>query len=460
MLLQLLVVLGPDMGKTFSFGNEQLLVIGRGDDCAIQLEDSRVSRNHCQITIEGGRAVLEDLNSSWGTVVNGQKISTHHLQPNDVIELSETKLRFEVQADAAAVTWAPDVPRDSSPKVEPTEQPIVAPTPMAVPDERSQQSPQPVVQPGETTAQGTLPNAELSEQVLQADRQDEQSGPWDSLIGQTIHRFKIDAVLANAKTGMVFRATDIKKGRAVALKVMSPEFAQQEEDVQRFIRGVGTMKDIKHPNLVALYGAGLNAPFCWLASELVEGDSLDAILENRRMPWHVAARMGMEIASALCVAADQNVVHRNITPASILIRESDGAAKLGDLILSKALEGTSSERLTKAGETVGELPFLSPEIMLDEPADARSDLYSLGITVYTAAAGANPFVGRTLSETILNAQTKSPPSLRTIDPNIPVRFENILFRMMARNRDERYEHPIEAVQDLTDLLKSLRQAGQ
>jgi serine/threonine protein kinase len=461
MALQLLVVLGPDMGKTFSFGNEQLLVIGRGEDCAIRLDDSRVSRNHCQITIEGGRAVLQDLNSSWGTMVNGQKISTHHLQPNDVIELSETKMRFEVGVDAAAVTWAPDVPQESAPTVQPNEHPIAAPAPIAIPKPQTtpQTAAQRDVQPSQSTAQDTTPPAGLAAPSKQADQQDKQGGPFDGLIGQTIHRYRIDAALAQEKTGMVFRATDIKKGRTVALKVMNPEFAQQEEDVQRFIRAVGTMKDVKHPNLVALYGAGLNSPYCWLASEFVEGSSLDEILKNGRMPWHLAARMGLEIASALCVAADQNVVHRNITPASILIRKSDGTAKLGDLILAKALEGTGGERLTKAGETVGDLPFLSPESMLDEPLDARSDLYSLGITVYTAASGSNPFVGRTLSETILNAQTKSPPSLRTIDSGIPVRFENILFRMMARNRDERYAHPNEAVRDLTDLLKSVQQAA-
>ena len=145
------------------------------------------------------------------------------------------------------------------------------------------------------------------------------------------------------------------------------------------------------------------------------------------------------------------ILHRNISPSSIRIRGADGVAKLGDLILAKALEGTRAERLTKPGETVGELPFLAPESLFDEPMD----IYSLGITAYTALAGKNPFLGKNVSETIANVINLKPPTLRSIDSSIPPSIENLLFRMIASQPDGRPSAPGDVASELQSILTAI-----
>jgi serine/threonine-protein kinase len=461
MSLQLIVTVGPDIGREFSFGTERQVVIGRGDDCEVQLEDARVSRNHCRITVEGGRATLEDLGSSWGTMVNGQKVSTHQLQPGDVIELSETKLRFDVRSDANAVTWAPSVLQTSAPTAAPV--PQIPPSPRAAVPKKEEPKKARPLNPSMQNAMLSARSAEpLLLRVAASESTDHSRNavvrPADSLdhlVGETLHRYRIVKLLARTATGTLFRAVDTKKFREVALKVLWPFISKQDDDVQRFVRAFEAMRDIKHPNLIAQYGAGITKPHCWVATELVEGASLAELLRTGRQSWRMVARMVSEIAQALVVAADHQVLHRNISPSSIRIRGADGVAKLGDLILAKALEGTRAERLTKPGETVGELPFLAPESLFDEPMDARSDIYSLGITAYTALAGKNPFLGKNVSETIANVINLKPPTLRSIDSSIPPSIENLLFRMIASQPDGRPSAPGDVASELQSILTAI-----
>ena len=104
MRLQLVVTRGPDMGVVFELEMVGSYVLGRGDDCSIQLSDARISRHHCRLVVSGGKAQLEDTNSSWGTIVNGEPISSRQLQPGDVVKLVETEMRFEVSTSSAATT--------------------------------------------------------------------------------------------------------------------------------------------------------------------------------------------------------------------------------------------------------------------------------------------------------------------------------------------------------------------
>jgi pSer/pThr/pTyr-binding forkhead associated (FHA) protein len=105
MQLQLVVTRGPDMGTIFELDMLGTYVLGREEDCSIQLSDPRISRHHCEINVTGGKATLKDSNSAWGTIVNGEKVTSHPLQPGDAVQLVETELRFEVATSAAAATW-------------------------------------------------------------------------------------------------------------------------------------------------------------------------------------------------------------------------------------------------------------------------------------------------------------------------------------------------------------------
>src|SRR5688500_6477510 len=172
-------------------------------------------------------------------------------------------------------------------------------------------------------------------------------------------------VLGKGNAGMVVRAGDPETGRAVALKVMQPAFAANEGDVQRFVGAMQAMMPLKHPNLVEVYAAGKSGPYCWAAMELVEGESLTAVIDHIGMAgaldWKYAFRVAVHLGRALAYAHGHGVVHRDIAPANILVRSKDKSVLLGDLMLAKALEGALARQITRPGELVGDVGYMSPE---------------------------------------------------------------------------------------------------
>ena len=220
------------------------------------------------------------------------------------------------------------------------------------------------------------------------------------LVGRQILGYHIQAVLARARTGVVYRAMERQKNREVAFKAFYPTVFQDLTAAQRFTRAVNTMLPIQHENLVRLYAAGRAQGLCYTASELVDGQSAAQMIQDigisGMMPWQYALRIAAHMARALQVAEQHGIVHRNVTPRNILIRQADGVAKLGDLIFAKALEGLSADiEVTRPGELVGDLSYMSPEQTgAGGPVDCRSDIYCLGATLYALLTGRPPLEGR------------------------------------------------------------------
>lgn len=439
MQLQLVVTRGPDTGTIFELELLGTYVLGREDDCSIQLSDPRISRHHCEIDVTGSKATLKDSNSAWGTIVNGEKVTSRPLQTGDTIQLVETELRFEVATSAAAATWQPNQPRPDLPP------PVESPAPQAKPDLPAALQPEPVPAPQAkpAAAQGRLAGSHENDLY--------------NLVGTTLGRYEIIEVLVKARTGLLFRARDTEKDQQVALKVLWPEITRDDEEVQRFVRAVKTVLHVKHPNLVDLYGAGKTRPrYCWTASELVEGDSLMDVMtlagQNGQLPWQQVLRVGIHISRALEAAAEAKMVHRNITPTNILIRKRDGVAKLGDLMLAKALEGTQAEKITRPGETVGDIPYLSPEqLLVDGELDSRSDIYSLGATLYTAVTGRPPNQGKSLAQTISLIESQKPEDPQKLNPSLPRQFAKVLLQMLEKDPEKRFATPTELLRSLNNV---------
>lgn len=457
MRLQLVVTRGAEMGTVFELETVGTYVLGRDDDCSIQLSDARISRSHCRLVVSGGKAQLEDSNSSWGTLVNGEPINSRQLQPGDIVKLVETEMRFEVSTTAAATTWQPDQPRPQPPAPEAAApQAAAPPAPAALQLQHRKPTSRPIPPPQVAPA----PPAKSAPSPKPASASKPQkSNDLSQLVGRTLARYEITDVIARTRTGMLFRARDTEKDRQVALKVLWPEITRDEEELQRFVRAVKTVIGVKHPNLVALYGAGKSKPrYCWTASELVEGDSLMEVMtrdgENGQLPWQQCLRVAVDIARALEAAAAKGFVHRNITPTNILIRKRDGVAKLGDLMLAKALQGTQAERVTRPGETVGDIPYLSPEQLLSQnDIDFRADIYSLGASIYTAVTGRPPIEGKTLAQTIARIESERPLDPRTLNPTISVPFASILLRMLEKDPGDRYDAPTRFVRALEHVVE-------
>jgi serine/threonine protein kinase len=406
MLGQLVVTSGPDEGRVFTLEDGQTLVIGRGQASQTRLRDAKMSRIHCRVEIDGGKVLLSDAGSAAGTLVNGNRVERQRaLQPGDVIAIGDTQLRFQLEAT-----------HEQSTLVEPSQHRRDA---------------------GATGATGGGQVREL----------------LSDLVGKTLSHYELDQVIAEGNNGIVFRARDTEHDRSVALKILRPQISQNEEEMRRFVRAMKTVLPLKHSNLVELYNAGRTGRYCWIAMECIDGESLTKVIERigiaGMLDWRYALRVAVHIGRALEFAAGHKIIHRNITPANILVRDFDKVAKLGDLMLAKALEGTLAEQITRPGQLVGEMAYMSPERTHSAAeVDGRSDIYSLGATVYALLTGRPPCEGGSLPETIKRIRDEEPAKPKQFQLSIPDAFEDVVLQMLGKRPDDRYQTPAELLTDL------------
>lgn len=408
---QLEIIDGPDKGRTVPFRNGQTLVIGRGPTTDTKLTDRYSSRVHCQLEIRDGLLTLTDMGSASGTVVNDAKIDGKQvLFPGDVIAVGTTKLQVQISNPAEDKT-------------------VHLPTPAPT----SAQTP-------------TLP-------VLPEDA--------SQMEGLSLAGYKLGKILGKGSTGVIYRACKPPDPSAVAFKVFYATFSNDADARRRFLRGAQTVLTLRHPNLVSVLDAGEVGHFCWMAMELVEGESLAKVIQRigiaNILDWRYGLRVAIHIARGLEFAQKHAVVHRNITPSNILIRSSDNAAKLGDLILVKALEGPDAQAITTPGQLLGNIAYMSPERALGGPAvDGRSDLYELGATVYAVLTGRPPCEGKSITEIANALQTVPPISPRKVQLSIPVGFEAVILRLLAKKPAERFPTPSELLAALEQIARDER----
>ena len=401
MLGYLRVIAGPDDGRMFNLDEGQKMLIGRSEKTDTRLKDLQVSRIHCEVKGAGGKIHITDNESVGGTFVNGQRVQEHTLKEGDVIQIGTTQLKVHLAgiADADTVVAA--------------QKPAKAPAVDA-----------------------------------------------SNLTGSTISNYEIGPRLARGKSGTVYKAKDTRDGRAVAFKVMHQGFADDEDDVQRFIRAMETARSLKHPNIVALYGAGKSGPNCWIAMEYVEGESLTKVIQRigtvaNMLEWHYALTVAVHVARALEVAHEQHIIHRNVMPENILIPKGPTlSAKLGDFMLAKALDGIKAKAITKPGELVGDLVFMAPErTRSDAAVDTRSDIYSLGATLYVLLTGRKPFEGKSMIDMLAKIRQEDPVPPKKYQLSIPDAFQDLVLKMMAKRPELRVQDPVTLVRDLERIAK-------
>ena len=402
MFAQLVVTTGPDRDRTFALTPGQTLQIGRSAATATKLTDPTTSRVHCEVEWTEDKIVLINI-STAGTTVNGKPVSQHELNSGDVIRLGATEMRFQLGEDQAS------------------EQSTLAPS-------LKQASPDGM-------------------EVLKG------------LVGQTLaQHYVLEAILAKGESGMLFRATDTKSNKTVALKVLKPEHAQNDDEMQRFIRAMKTVLPLRHPNLISLLGAGRTGVFCWMAMDFIEGESMTQVIQRigvaGMLDWRYGYRVAVHIARALEYAHGQSILHRNVTPRNILLRTSDKTVLLGDLMLAKALEGTLAQQITRPGELLGDVAYLSPERTRGTgEIDGRSDLYGLGATVYALITGHPPFTGTSLPELISNIRSAEPENPQKYQLSVPPLFQSTILKLLAKRPEDRY-------QSATELLSELQRVGK
>jgi HD-like signal output (HDOD) protein/tRNA A-37 threonylcarbamoyl transferase component Bud32 len=255
--------------------------------------------------------------------------------------------------------------------------------------------------------------------------------------GCALDEYELRGVLGRGAMGVVFRGYDPALGREVAIKLMLPELARDEQLRRRFIREARSVAAIRHEGVVNVYAVRDGGEVTYLVMELIEGETLDARLQRGgRLPVRDLWVLTDQVAAALEAAHARTIVHRDVKPENILLDAGTNRAKLTDFGLARADEDV---KLTCDGGLIGTPLFMAPEQASGRPVDHRADLFSLGATLYMAATGRPPFSGKTTYQVLRQVCESNPCPAHTLRHDLPPVFDSILGRMLAKNPEDRYQ---------------------
>jgi serine/threonine-protein kinase len=280
------------------------------------------------------------------------------------------------------------------------------------------------------------------------------------LIGQTLSHFEITAKLGEGGMGEVYRATDTKLGRDVAIKVLPEAFTSDPERLARFEREARVLASLNHPGIGQIYGLEEAGGVRALVLELVEGPTLAERIAQGRLPLGEALPIAEQIAQALAAAHAEGVIHRDLKPANVKVRP-DGAVKVLDFGLAKALQPesgaaeidlTQSPTLatpaTQLGMILGTAPYMAPEQVEGEAVDARADLFAFGCVLYEMITAKRAFDGKNVPDTLSRILREEPVPVRKRVPGLPSRLSWLLEKCLAKSPADRYQGAGDLVVDL------------
>ena len=272
------------------------------------------------------------------------------------------------------------------------------------------------------------------------------------ILGGRSNGFKIDKyvlldLLGRGGMGRVYLARDVRLNRLVAFKILSQERMNNPRAIARFQREAKVGAQLQHENLVRVYDEGESGGVRYLVMEYIEGKNVGQLIgELGQIPWPTAARLGRQIALGLEHARLKELIHRDVNPCNILVT-AEGSAKLTDLGL--AIDLNEQDNVTRDGATVGTFDYVSPEqARHSRSVDTRTDIYSLGCTLYHMITGRVPFPVVSLPEKLYAHQLHDPEALTELAPDIPEGLSEVILRMMKKRPEERYQTPAEVAQAL------------
>ena len=291
------------------------------------------------------------------------------------------------------------------------------------------------------------------------------------LTGKRVSHYRVLEVLGGGGMGVVYKAEDLKLGRRVAMKFLPEEIASNAKALERFEREARAASSLDHPNICTIHEFGEHEGRPFIVMALLEGQTLRDRIAETADPFSIPEllKLAIQIADGLAAAHEKGIIHRDIKPANVFITKRD-EAKILDFGLAKLTDAGDHERsrhedtqtasandlnLSLTGVAMGTVPYMSPEQIRGEKLDARSDLFSFGLVIYEMATRKRAFREETAAELHEAILDRAPVPARELNPALPPRLEEIINKMLEKDRNARYQSAAELQADLTRLKRDM-----
>ena len=262
-------------------------------------------------------------------------------------------------------------------------------------------------------------------------------------------RYELIEKIGEGGMAVVYKAKDRLLNRYVAIKILRPEFTQDEQFLDSFKRESQAAAGLQHPNIVSIYDVGRTGNINFIVMELVDGRPLsDFIKENGRLDYKTTIDIAKQVASALAIAHKHQIIHRDVKPHNIMIT-SDGVAKLTDFGIARAV--SKATMVADTSKIIGSVHYFSPEQARGAYVDERSDIYSLGIVMFEMLTGRVPFDGETPVEVALKHINEDVPSPAKLVPGIPPALDKVVLKATDKYQTERYKSADEMLEALKNV---------
>ena len=274
------------------------------------------------------------------------------------------------------------------------------------------------------------------------------------MIGEIIAgRYRLVEEVGAGGMARIYLAVDELTDQQCALKILREEYSGDREYIRQFKNEGAALQALNHPNIVKVYNVGKDHGRYYIAMEYVKGRTIKQMIqENGAFPVQEAVCLATDICHALQHAHDHSIIHRDIKPQNLLVREEDGVVKIMDFGIA-AVESTRNPSVLSSGNVIGSVHYIAPEQACGDPTDKKTDIYSLGITLYEMLTARLPFDGDSTVAVAMKQVSEAVESPHEINPDIPVSLSDVVLKALSKDPEERYQQAMEFANDLNHAME-------